>query len=40
MFDIYVDKLTYVTHDTAKSYYKIISQFIIYPPGVDPADLE
>ena len=40
MFDIYVDKLTYVTHDKAKSYSKIISQFIIYSPGINPTDLE
>ena len=40
MFDIYVDKLTYVTHDTAKSYSKMISQFILYSPGIDPTDLE
>ena len=40
MFDFYVDKFTYVTHDTAKSYSKIISQFILYSPGVGPADLE
>ena len=40
MFDIYVDKLIYFTHDTAKSYSKMISQFILYSPGVDPTDLE
>ena len=40
MFDIYVDKLTYVTHDTAKSYSKMISQFILYSPGIDPTDLK
>ena len=31
---------TYVTHDTAKSYSKMISQFILYSPSVDPANLE
>ena len=40
MFDIYIDKLAYVTYDTAKSYSKMISQFILYSPGVDHADLE
>ena len=40
MFDIYADKLTYVTHDTAKSYSKMISQFILYSPCVDSTDLE
>ena len=40
MSDIYVDKLAYVTCDTAKSYSKIISQFILYSPGVDHADLK
>ena len=40
MFDMYVDKLIYVTYDTAKSYYKMISQFILYSFGVDPAYLE
>ena len=40
MFDIYVDKLTYVTHDAAKSYSKMISQFILYSLDVDPTDLE
>ena len=39
-FDIYFDKLTYVTHDTAKSYSKMISQFFLYSPGVDPTNLE
>ena len=34
MFDIYVDKLAYATYDTAKSYSKMISQFILYSPGV------
>ena len=40
MFDIYADKLTFVTHDTAKSYSKMISQFILYSPGVYLTDLE
>ena len=40
IFDIYTDKLTYITLDTTKSYSKIISQFILYSPDVDPADLE
>ena len=40
MFDIYVDKLAYVTYDTAKSYCKMISRFILYSPSVDHADLE
>ena len=40
MFDMYVDKLIYVTYDTAKSYYKMISQFILYSFGVDSAYLE
>ena len=40
MFDVYVDKLTYATQATAKSYSKMISQFIYYSPGIDPADLE
>ena len=40
IFDIYVDKLAYVTCDTAKSYSKMISQFILYSPDVDHADLE
>ena len=40
MFDVYVDKLTYATQATAKSYSKMISQFIYYSPGVDPADLK
>ena len=39
-FYIYVDKLAYVTYDIAKSYSKMISQFILYSPGVDHADLE
>ena len=38
MFDIYIDKLIYVTHDTAKSFSKMISQYIQYSPGVDPTD--
>ena len=37
---MYVDKLIYVTYDTAKSYYKMISQFILYSLDVDPAYLE
>ena len=39
-FYIYVDKLSYVTYDTAKPYSKMISQFILYSPGVDHANLE
>ena len=39
-FAIIVDKLTYVIHDKAKSYSKMISQFILYSPGVDPTDLD
>ena len=38
--DIYVDKLTNVTLDTAKSYSKMISQFILYSPGVYLTDLK
>ena len=34
MFDIYVDKLTYVSYNIAKSYSKMISQLILYSPNV------
>ena len=40
MFEIYVDKLVYVDSDTAKSYSSMISQFLLYSPGVDPKDLD
>ena len=40
MFDIYANKFTYATQATAKSYSKMISQFICYSPGVDPPNLE
>ena len=40
MFDIYVDKLTYVIYYLAKSFSQIISQFILYCPGTDTADLD
>ena len=40
MFEIYINKLTYVNLKTAKSYSKMIIQFIYYSPGIDPHDLE
>ena len=40
MFDMYVEQLTYITYDTAKSYSEVDSQFILYSLGVDPAYLE
>ena len=39
MFDIYINKLTYVSYDTAKSYSKMISEFVMYSPEICPDDL-
>ena len=36
MFDIYLDKMVYLSPDTAKAYSKMISEFIMYSPGIDP----
>ena len=40
MFDIYIDKMNYISNKTAKSYSKIISKFMIYSPSIDPYDLD
>ena len=40
MFDIYVDKMNYISNKTAKSYSNIISKFMIYSPSIDPYDLD
>ena len=40
MFDTYVKNLDYINLDTAKAYSKMISEFIMYSPGVNPDDLE
>ena len=40
MFDIYVSKLGSLELKTAKAYSKMISQFIMYSPSIDPTDLE
>ena len=40
MFDIYFDKMNYISNKTAKYYSKIISKFMIYSPSIDPYDLD
>ena len=39
MFDIYINKLDYVSHDTAKSYSKMIDEFVMYSPEICTDDL-
>ena len=39
MFDAYVKNLDYINLDTAKAYPKMISEFVMHSPGVNPDDL-
>ena len=40
MFDAYVENLDYKNLDTTKAYSKMISEFIMYSPGINPDKLE
>ena len=40
MFHTYAENFDYINLDTAKAYSKIISESIMYSPGVNPDDLE
>ena len=40
MFDIYISKQGPLEIKTAKAYWKMISQFVLYPPSFDPSYLE
>ena len=39
MFDIYIQKMNAVEYETAQAYAKMISEFIMFSPGIDPNDL-
>ena len=40
MFDIYIQKMNAVEYVTAQAYAKMISEFVMFSPGIDPNDLE
>ena len=39
MFESYLKNFDYINLDTVKADYKMISEFIMYYPGVNPDDL-
>ena len=40
MFDFYIQKMNALEYETSKSYAKMISEFFMFSPGVNPNDLE
>ena len=40
MFDIYIQKMNAVEYVTAQACAKMISEFVMFSPGIDPNDLE
>ena len=40
MFGIYIQKMNALEYETAKSYAKMVSEFVMFSSGVNPNDLE